>query len=135
MLKIEKKSIRVIYTRLFEMRLFFSPTGFQFAWKFPWFAICICIIRKGKGNFKGNNRSIGFDLFEYRLRVKKWSNSPPPLVFHYQNRFIDDQILYTLFTKWFHHLYNFFQSSFIASYYSFSFAIKSIANLIYVPIM
>lgn len=43
----------------------------------------IRIIRKGKGNFKGNNRSIGFDLFEYRLRVKKWSNSPPLLPLYF----------------------------------------------------
>lgn len=70
MLKIEKKSIRVIYTRLFEMHLLLKRLSICLKISLiRYIYMYIRIIRKG--NFKGNNRSIGFDLFEYRLRVKK----------------------------------------------------------------
>lgn len=72
MLKIEKKSIRVIYTRLFEMHLLLKRLSICLKISLiRYIYMYIRIIRKGKGNFKGNNCSIGFDLFEYRLRVKK----------------------------------------------------------------
>lgn len=72
MLKIEKKSIRVIYTRLFEMHLLLKRLSICLKISLiRYIYMYIRIIHKGKGNFKGNNRSIGFDLFEYRLRVKK----------------------------------------------------------------
>lgn len=42
------------------------------------------------------------------MRVKKNEAISPLLPLYFIiNGFIDDQILYTLFTKWFHHLYHF----------------------------
>lgn len=91
MLKIEKKSIRVIYTSFWKCISFrkFPPRGTfhsieSFHDSLYIYIYIVCKLEE-KGNFKGNNRSIGFNLFEYQLRVKNEPILPPsPLVFHYQ---------------------------------------------------
>lgn len=87
MLKIEKKSIRVIYTSFWKCISFrkFPPRGTfhsieSFHDSLYIYMYIVCKL-EGKGNFKGNNRSIGFNLFD-QLAVstarKKRTNSSPP---------------------------------------------------------